>query len=264
MEISVIIPTYRPDYYIWECLDSLKNQTLSQDEFEILVILNGDKEPYYSQINNWIDKNKMKNTRLLYNEKKGVSNARNLGLDVSCGENICFIDDDDYVDNNYLEELIKSIEKYGKNGIIATNYINFDEKTKEKLFETKYQNGFYTKNILEMRKVFSMGCIKLIPQKIIDSTRFKNYSNGEDALFMLEISKNVKYISVIEKKAFYHRRVRENSANYRQKKVSYVLRNSFSLLNKYIQIFFRKEYNKKFVFIRILALFKGLFWQLLK
>lgn len=262
MEISVIIPTYKPDYYIWECLNSLKNQTFSQDEFEILIILNGDKEPYYSQINNWINENEIKNIRLLYSEKRGVSNARNLGLDIACGENICFIDDDDYIDNNYLKELIKCIKKYGKNGIAVTNYINFDENTKESLYKTEYKIGLYTENILEMRKVFSMGCIKLIPRDIISDSRFKNYSNGEDALFMLEISKNVKYLAMTEKNVFYHRRVRKNSANYRKKKVSYILKNSFNLLNEYVKIFFKEGYNKKFVFIRILALIKGTIFQL--
>ena len=262
MKISVIIPTYKPDYYIWECLNSLKKQTVSQDSFEVLIILNGDKEPYFFQISDWINKNKIKNMKLLYSEKKGVSNARNLGLDIACGENICFIDDDDYIDDDYFKELIEGIEKYGEKGIVVTNYINFDEKTREKLFETKYQNEFYTKNILKMRKVFSIGCVKLIPKNIIGDIRFKNYSNGEDSLFMLEISKNVKYVSVAGKNVFYHRRVRKNSANFRRKKISYVLKNSFNLLKEYVEIFFEERYNKKFVFIRILALIKGMLLQL--
>lgn len=262
MKISVIMPTYRPDYYIYECLNSLKNQTISQDNFEVLIVLNGDKEPYYSQISDWINKNEMKNIKLLYSEKKGVSNARNLGLDIAYGENICFIDDDDYIDDDYLKELIKGIEKYGKNGIVVTNYINFDEKTKKKLFETKYQNGFYTENILQVRKVFSIVWIKLIPKNIIGNIRFKNYSNGEDALFMLEISKNINCVSVTGKNVYYYRRVRINSANYRKKKVSYILKNSFNLLNEYVKIFFKEGYNKKFVFIRILALIKGTIFQL--
>lgn len=262
MKVSIIIPTYKPGYYIWECLDSLKNQTFSQDKLEILIILNGDKEPYYSQINNWIDENRIKNTKLLYSKEKGVSYARNLGLEKSSGENICFIDDDDYIDNNYIEELIKSIEKYGKNGIVVTNYINFDEKTRENLFETKYQNEFYTDNILKMRKVFSVSCIKLIPKNIIGNIRFKNYSNGEDSLFMLEISKNIKYIVVTEKNTFYNYRVRKTSAHFKKKKASYILKNSLSLLKEYIKIFFKKGYNKKFVFVRILALVKGIIFQL--
>ena len=54
MKISVIIPTYKPKEYIWECLDSLKSQTFDKKEFEIILILNGCKEPYYSEIDKYI------------------------------------------------------------------------------------------------------------------------------------------------------------------------------------------------------------------
>ena len=65
MEISVIIPTYKPDYYIWECLDSVKEQTLNKNSFEVLIILNGEKEPHYNNILNYIRKYKLKNFKLL-------------------------------------------------------------------------------------------------------------------------------------------------------------------------------------------------------
>ena len=262
MEISVIIPMYKPDYYIWECLDSLKNQTISQNEFEILIILNGEKEPYYSQINNWINENNIKNIKLLYSEKKGVSNARNLGLNIACGENICFIDDDDYIYINYLKELANGLKKYGKNGIVVTNHINFDEQTKKNIYETNYQMGLYTESNLKVRKIFSTVWGKVIPRKIINQTKFKDYSNGEDALFMLEISKNIKYIAVTENNIFYYYRMRKKSAHFKKKKISYILKNSLSLLCEYLKLFFKKEYSKKFVFIRILALIKGMFFQL--
>lgn len=111
MDISIIVPTYKPDYYIWECLESLKNQSLDREKYEVLIILNGEKESYYSNIKNWIEKNKVENFEILYTKISGVSNARNIGLDNSRGEYIVFIDDDDYVDRNYLEELLKKIKK---------------------------------------------------------------------------------------------------------------------------------------------------------
>ena len=49
-KISVIIPTYLPKDYLWECMDSLENQTLSKDEFEVILVLNGEREPYESNI----------------------------------------------------------------------------------------------------------------------------------------------------------------------------------------------------------------------
>ena len=50
MEISVIIPTFRPQDYLWECLDSLFSQTLPKDQYEVIVILNGEREPYHEMI----------------------------------------------------------------------------------------------------------------------------------------------------------------------------------------------------------------------
>ena len=49
-KISVIIPTYLPKDDLWECMDSLENQTLSKDEFEVILVLNGERKPYESNI----------------------------------------------------------------------------------------------------------------------------------------------------------------------------------------------------------------------
>jgi glycosyltransferase involved in cell wall biosynthesis len=54
MKISLIIPTFRPQSYLWECLDSVYAQTFSKAEFEVIIVLNGCKEPYDSQIKAWI------------------------------------------------------------------------------------------------------------------------------------------------------------------------------------------------------------------
>ena len=50
MKISVIIPTYRPGAYIFECLDSLRHQTLPKNQFEVIVVLNGERNPYEEQL----------------------------------------------------------------------------------------------------------------------------------------------------------------------------------------------------------------------
>ena len=50
MKISVIIPSYKPQEYLWQCLDSLCSQTFPKEDFELILVLNGCKEPYYEQI----------------------------------------------------------------------------------------------------------------------------------------------------------------------------------------------------------------------
>ena len=50
MKISVIIPTYNPGFYIKDCLESLYAQTLDDKSFEVLIVLNGDKDPYFEDL----------------------------------------------------------------------------------------------------------------------------------------------------------------------------------------------------------------------
>ena len=103
IKISVIIPTYKPQTYLWECLDSLRNQTLSHNDFEIIIVLNGCTEPWKSQISRYIaTKMQSMNVKFIHTEQAGVSNARNIALDLVKGEYVTFIDDDDLVSPSYL------------------------------------------------------------------------------------------------------------------------------------------------------------------
>ncbi|MCF2604299.1 glycosyltransferase family 2 protein [Parabacteroides distasonis] len=54
MKIFVIIPTYKPQAYLWECLDSMVAQTFPKEEFEVILVLNGCTEPYKSDIERYI------------------------------------------------------------------------------------------------------------------------------------------------------------------------------------------------------------------
>ena len=55
IKISVIIPSYKPQSYVWECLDSMVSQTLSRDAFEVIVVLNGCCEPWQSEMTAYIE-----------------------------------------------------------------------------------------------------------------------------------------------------------------------------------------------------------------
>ena len=108
MKLSVIIPTYCPKDYIWECLGSIAQQTLSPEMFEVFLVLNGCDEPYRTQIQLYIDGNMSHlNVHFLQTDQGGVSNARNIALDNAKGEYITFIDDDDYLSPTCLEEMCR-------------------------------------------------------------------------------------------------------------------------------------------------------------
>lgn len=262
-EISVIVPTYKPDYYIWECLNSIVTQSLDKEKYEVLIVLNGDKEPFFTKIDLYLKENNLYNFTLIYIQEKGVSNARNIALDKVNGKYICFVDDDDFLDKNYLEEMLRTVLEYGSDGIIVSNYLNFDEKTNLEKNRTDYKFGSIEKNPLLRRKVFSTIGAKLIPFKIIDKIRFNTkFKNGEDALFMIEISKNIKYIAIPRNEIYYNRRLRMNSANFRKKKISSILLNTFFLILNYSKFLFKRSYNKIFILARIMAVMKGMIVQL--
>lgn len=217
MEISVIIPTFRPQNYLWECLDSLAAQTISKDKFEVVIVLNGDKKPYLEQIKSYIGKNATKCCfRLLYSDKSGVSQARNVGLDNANGRYVAFIDDDDKISPSYLQELY---DKADSQTIVLSNTFNFhDYKPLElipsrptQLHEALSPGGRTGLN--ESRRFFFTVWMKLIPMEMIGKRRFNtSFAIGEDSIFMFCISDKIRYTDFTSSEAIYYRRLRNDSA----------------------------------------------------
>jgi len=217
MEISVIIPTYKPQSYVWECLDSLVNQTLSKDDFEVIVILNGEKEPYYSQLNEYINDRKNDiSIKLLFSDLKGVSHARNIGLDSAQGRYIAFIDDDDFISPTYLEDMLS---KADEGTIVVSNTYYFREERKGECISNRMRELFMimaekgrTDYITARRFLFNTP-MKLIPAGIIGKRRFDpSFSIGEDCIFMFLISDKMSHITFSDPNSIYYRRIRESSS----------------------------------------------------
>lgn len=261
LEVSVIIPTYKPEEYILECLNSLEKQTLNKNKFEVLIILNGEKEPYYEKIEKYILENNLNTFKLFYTKKSGVSNARNIGLDKAEGEYIIFVDDDDYISLNYLENCLKKIDD---ETVVVTDNIAFDEINKEEIIDEKIlmrEFNYRTTNLTETRKIFSTIWMKMIPKKIIGDIRFdKELKNGEDSLFMLEISNKIKVVEILNKETIYYRRIRNSSAHYKKKGWKEIISITNKLLFKYINLLKKNCYSKKLIFFRILSVFKGMLY----
>lgn len=212
--VSVIIPSYKPKNYLYECLSSLKNQTLSSEKFEILLILNGCCEPYKSQIENYLLEHNIANLRLIQIDQAGVSNARNVGLDKACGDYICFIDDDDIVSSRYLEALLAGA---GQGAIVVSNvrtfYFSFSDLGMDYLSYAYSGYSGRSEDIYLNRHFLSSACGKIIPKVMIGSHRFDiNVRIGEDSLFMFLISDKIARVVLANNSAIYYRRLRGCSA----------------------------------------------------
>ena len=120
--ISVVIPIYNVSPYLRLCLESIQNQTYPH--FEVLLINDGSRDDSKDICQEFI--NKDKRFRYYEQENLGISAARNTGILNSNGEFITFIEGDDFVDPNYLEELYHAALK-NDSEIVIGSYKEFNE-----------------------------------------------------------------------------------------------------------------------------------------
>jgi glycosyltransferase involved in cell wall biosynthesis len=261
--ITVIIPTYKPNAYIFDCLNSIKHQTFLKEKFEIIIVLNGPRDPYYEIIDQYIEEHLLNNNvKLLYTDIAGVSNARNIGIDQARGQYIAFIDDDDMISKEYLRLLFDIAE----HDIVPLSYLKAFKNDLSDNIED-YITNLYEKNIdkniniLNTRSYFSIPVCKLIKRNVIGNNRFdKRFQNGEDSLFIFLISDKIKQIQFTDKNAVYYRRIRENSLHNMKRTWENRVYNMMRLIFAYTSLYLKKpsSYNFLFYFSRILACFKAI------
>ena len=268
MLVSLIIPSYNPDFYFSECLQSVANQTLDKKRFEVIIVINGctiDSVRYIlKQCEFFAQKI---NIKILYAETAGAANARNIGLRYASGNYICFLDDDDLISENYLMDLLEKVEKE-KNAIVVSNVYAFSDSITKchadyitKSFLRYADGGAITKKI-KVRSFFSSSCCKIIPKDVIAGRKFdSNFKIGEDSLFMALISDRVCKVIFANKDTIYYRRIRITSISHENKSRMRSLELSICISFSFLKIYFSKpfQYNLLFFMNRIIAPFHRVF-----
>lgn len=144
--ISIIIPVYNEERYLENCVTSLtKNLKEKRKEIEILLIDDGSTDQS-SAICDHLAQNKEFDIKVFHKKNGGLSDARNFGLNNASGEFICFIDSDDYVDENILaafDEIQKNktlSDVFEFDLIFHSNDKVYSRKTFQNLVDLKYFN----------------------------------------------------------------------------------------------------------------------------
>lgn len=170
--ISVIVPAYKSEKYIINLLNSIENQTLDNELFEVLVIINGERDETESIIKDFQIKHPDINIRLFESEK-GASAARNVGLDNLKREYTIFIDADDYISSNYLEEIYAHS---ASNRMVLGYFLDQNYETGE-ISKTYFSNELlknqgFVKDKMKIRSAVVITTNKSIPSKISTQIRF--------------------------------------------------------------------------------------------
>jgi len=106
--LSLVIPLYNSEKYISECLDSLLDQDVSKNEYEIIIINDGSKDKSLQIVENYAKNNP--NIVVYSQENKGVAATRNKGIKMAKGSFIFFVDSDDYIATDVLEVIFNNLD----------------------------------------------------------------------------------------------------------------------------------------------------------
>ncbi|OGW55928.1 MAG: hypothetical protein A2Y81_10500 [Nitrospirae bacterium RBG_13_43_8] len=109
MKISVVIPTYNRVHFLQECLESLEKQIFPKNDFEVVVVNDGSKDSTEEFLRSFRNKTAL-NCTLITQENRGVSHARNVGIQHAQGKYVAFSDDDCILPDNWLMRIYDHLE----------------------------------------------------------------------------------------------------------------------------------------------------------
>lgn len=208
--ISVIIPIYNSEQYIRGCIESVLMQTYSA--FEVILIEDGSEDDSLKVCEVLCKKDKR--IKLLKQEHKGVSAARNLGIEASEGKYLFFLDSDDLIHPQLLELLYKLLEE--KQTDIATEGLYYSRnndcrktiawKTIDHTPKSYYLDNNSALKYMNKVAVCAIGG-KMIARSAIKSIRFvENLSHCEDKLFIYRLLVNGADVTVLGCNWYFYRR----------------------------------------------------------
>lgn len=202
--ISVIIPVYNVQAYLVRCVDSVINQ--SYDNLEIILVDDGSLDNS-SQI---CDELALKDRRIkvIHKTNRGLSDARNVGLEKSVGDYILFIDSDDFIHQKMVEKMYGIIQK-NETDIVVCGIFRTDGEV-HKAIDFGYLNDVpVVSSQVALQDILSYKCTiaawnKLYKRSCIGDTRFIVGRYNEDLPFLFELfNKNLR-ISYITEPLYYY------------------------------------------------------------
>ena len=261
--VSIIIPIYNVEKYIKQCLESCINQTYKN--FEVIIIDDKSTDQTLSITKNILSSSRINYTIIEKNKRKGVSNSRNLGIKASKGKYIYFLDSDDIIKNNAIEELVTLAE--------CNNYMVVYGKYSRKLSDIESLENFRTSYKLYNISYDDLGALVwagviwggIINSEIIKKNNLyfdESLEYGEDTVFKIDLLCYIDKLVVIDEILYYWRIVKKSLSDNTD------IRKQFSREYKLLKIFLLKlnESNNKYkdaILIKMIRVKKNVIYNII-
>ena len=211
--ISVIVPVHNVEEYLPHCLDSLSEQTISES-LEVFLINDGSTDSSPAICESYLHHHS--NAILIHQENKGLSEARNTGIEAANGEWIYFLDADDWLAPQALQTLLSFAEKEHCDMVVGSFYYAYDNNL---LYDDRWFFGpssFILNREQAMRELvlqhyfknFAWG--KLYRTEIVKAHLFRPDVFFEDAYWQHLIVNETTTVGVITQPIYYYRQRKDS------------------------------------------------------
>lgn len=172
--LSIIVPIYNVEQYISRFLQSLDSQTTKHDEIEVILVDDGSLDSSIDLCHTWVSTTQYQSI-IVSKINGGLSSARNAGLAVASGEWVTFSDPDDFLDENYIANVLKFKKENPEAELLVSNLTFYFDST------NTYTDG----HLLRYR--FKNG------NRLVDLNRFPRYFNlsAATAFFKLSVIRDI-------------------------------------------------------------------------
>ena len=185
-EISIIVPVYKVEKYLNECIDSILAQTFT--DFELILVDDGSPDNCPALCDAAAEKDSR--VRVIHQQNKGLSGARNAGIDVARGNWLGFVDSDDMIDPTFCEKMLHAAVQAGAEMAVC-NIL----RMKENKALDSYQEHCLKDEVLSREEIvhriqlspFYMVMTRLCRREVFEKIRFPEGKNYEDASTAPEI-----------------------------------------------------------------------------
>ncbi len=263
MKISIIIPVYKVEQYLDECLQSVFSQTYK--DLEIILIDDGSPD----NCPQLCDKYARQDSRVqvIHKINEGAAEARNEGLRVATGEFIMFLDADDFwMDKDGLKKLVQVFQKDSNLDIVLYNVQHFNENTQS--FSTSVKQYDLTKTtghkntvlsyLIKNNLFTSSAWIQMIKRDIIvnNAIFFEKGLFCEDLDWILSLWQWVNKVSALNLNMYCYRHRLNSTSN------QYLIKQSYDyiyILKKWMNLSNEDEQFKSIVMLYLSDLYASFF-----
>lgn len=213
-DLSIIIPVYNSEKYLKRCLDSVANQKTKYN-FQVICINDGSTDSSPEILKMYM--NKIKDFYVINQENQGISISRNNGIKASSGKYLGFIDNDDWITEDYIEKLLDRAYSTDAD-IVKCNHINYSIDMDCSTGVIRHEDASIKKfglNIMEFKGYIWGGIIK---REMFKDIRFPENYWYEDIMMRFTLMRLANDFEYIDENLYYYALHKTNASKTLWKK----------------------------------------------